>query len=73
MTTIGTSHFVSVKAAIKYYRSQAEPDPAQAVADKLKEGAIHIGRPPISVTTGQHREFIIIIDNGTRYAIRSKN
>lgn len=46
MTTIGTSYFVSFDAAVKYYRDYEE-FPASAVATKLEEGDIHIGKPPI--------------------------
>jgi hypothetical protein len=45
MTTFGTSHFVSRRAAIAYYRSQGYCDAAAAVDDNIKTGAITIGPP----------------------------
>lgn len=42
----GTSHFVSRRAAERYY-SATEADPAGAVARKLADGEIHIGPPAL--------------------------
>jgi hypothetical protein len=45
---IGTSHFVSRAAAVRYYRAQGgEPDAEHAVKRKLAEGLIHIGEPAL--------------------------
>lgn len=59
----GTCYFVSREAAIKYYR-EYEHDPARAVAIKLSEGSIQIGKPILRA--GQT---LVIIDDGTRYAV----
>ena len=42
----GTSYFVSRAAAGRYY-SAYEDDAARAVARKLADGEIHIGKPPL--------------------------
>ncbi len=64
-TLIGTSHFISREAAIRYYQPY-EKDPVEAVRRKLAEGLIHIGLPE-----RQPGEGLEIIDDGTRYAIRT--
>lgn len=63
MTILGTSYFVSYAMACKYYALQG--DDRQAVKRKIKEGEIHIGFPPV-----RPGDNIVIIDNGTRYAIQ---
>lgn len=56
----GTSHFVSRAAAERYYAA-CETDPARAVARKLADGEIHIGKPELkpgqrlSVIAGEGR------------------
>lgn len=65
--TYGTSYFTSESAAIRYYRDYENGSTmaaARAVETKLREGAIHIGEPPLKI--GQR---LAIIDAGTRYAI----
>jgi hypothetical protein len=47
MHIIGTAHFVSRKAAIRYYRDYHYPNTEAAVDRKLAEGAIFIGKPEI--------------------------
>jgi hypothetical protein len=60
--TVGTSHFVSKAAAVRYY---AYEHATEADIDrKLAEGLIHIGKPELK--PGQR---LSTIDNGTRYAI----
>lgn len=44
---IGTAHFISKSAAIRYYRSQGENDAEQLVNRKLEEGLIYIGEPTL--------------------------
>ncbi len=62
---IGTSHFVSFKAACKYYSAQEGWDGIyRLVKSKEAEGLIKIGAPLIK--QGQRLK---IVDNGTRYAI----
>jgi len=62
MIRIGTSHFVSVATARRYYADYGFT--GQYVWRKVKAGEIHIG-PPVT-KPGQRVE---VIDNGTRYAI----
>ena len=61
---IGTSHFVSRDAAIRYYSEYGYSDPAKTVDRKIAEGEIHIGEPTLkrgqTLSTG---------DKGTRYFI----
>lgn len=64
MSRVGTSHFVSLRAAARYYKGQNEN--RRDVERKLREGLIHIGPPEIKA--GERLE---VIDNGTRYAIVS--
>jgi len=63
----GTAFFVSKAAAITYYRPYHYEDVVEAVNRKLAEGEIHIGPPPL-----EPGESLVIIDQGTRYAIREK-
>ncbi len=59
---VGTSHFVSKAAALRYYRYEhATPE---TIERKLEAGLIHIGEP--AVAPGQK---LILIDDGTRYAV----
>ena len=60
----GTSHFVSIEAATKYYRPYDGVGTYASVVRRVEAGEIHIGPP--TVKAGQTVE---IIDNGTRYAI----
>lgn len=46
-TRFGTPNFVTRRRAISYYRSQGYCDPAAAVDESLKEGAIFIGPPKL--------------------------
>lgn len=62
MTTYGTSHFLSLGAAFRYYRDYGET-PAQ-VNRKIAEGLIHIGRP--SCKPGER---VVILPSEGRYAI----
>lgn len=59
---VGTSHFVSMASAQRYYADYHLT--AAAVARKIAEGEIHIGQP--ETKPGQT---LSLIDNGTRYAI----
>lgn len=65
----GTSHFVSKRAAIKYYMAY-EDNPREAVEERIDGGLIHIGKPCASSLAVN--ESLIIIDDGTRYAIETK-
>ena len=58
---IGTSHFVSLMDAIRYYRPYGFD--ASDVERKIADGEIHIGPPE----TGKGR--LLTIDCGMRYAI----
>ena len=65
----GTSHFVSMWAAQRYYRPYYHDDwkaAAFAVADKVRRGEIHIGKPPLK--PGEH---LVLIDERTRYGVRT--
>lgn len=59
---IGTAYFVSLHAAYRYYRPYGT-DKA-AVDQKIAEGEIHIGKPPL-----QPGDVLTVIDEGTRYQI----
>lgn len=63
--TVGTSYFVSRELAIRYYRPYHYEDTTRAVGAKLAGGEIHIGKPPL-----QPGDKLLIIDEGTRYAIQ---
>ena len=66
MTIVGTSYFVSIDRAAMYYRDYHFKDGFATVRRKLNDGEIHIGKPPL-----KEGERLIVIDNGTRYAIES--
>jgi hypothetical protein len=61
---IGTNYFLSFAAAVRYYRDYHGNDACIVVPQKLRDGEIHIGRPILK--PGQR---LVLIDNGTRYAI----
>lgn len=63
-TRFGTSYFITKSAAIRYYRPYGYDDPKAAVERKLREGEIHIGRPPLKA--GQRAQ---IISGEGRYEI----
>lgn len=66
MTTIGTSHFVSYDKALEYYQYLAVFDDVRDLVDhKLDDGEIHIGKPLV-----KSGETLVIIDDGTRYAVQ---
>lgn len=62
--TNGTNHFMSVRAASKYYEPQEGTDSLTVVKQKIKEGLIFIGQPTI-----KQNEYLKIIDG--RYHIQS--
>jgi hypothetical protein len=65
MTTIGTSHFVSLADAASYYRdTMPGADGYRTARRKLDEGEIHIGPPAL-----KDGELMTFIDGGRRYAI----
>lgn len=64
MIIIGTCHFVSRAAAVRYYRDYHYPDTEKAVARKISEGEIKIGPPELK--PGQR---LTTEDDGTRYAV----
>ena len=66
---IGTTYFVNFTKACDYYRGQGNEEltPAElecVVRGKIAEDEIQLGQPPM-----KHGERLLIIDNGTRYAI----
>jgi hypothetical protein len=67
-TTYGTSHFTSRSAAVRYYKGYGYDDVKAAVAAKIKDGEIHIGKPPLKA--GQR---LTTVDGGKRYAITEAN
>ena len=67
MVTVGTSYFKDIASAQRYYAEYDYEDVASTVARKIAEGEIHIGKPDVRVG-----ETLSLIDNGTRYAITSK-
>jgi len=67
-TVWGTGYFVSKAAAITYYQPYGYDDVVEAVNRKIAEHEIHIGPPPL-----EDGETLLIIDNGTRYAIRESD
>jgi hypothetical protein len=60
----GTNRFVSILAAHRYYADYGYDDVEAAVAQKLEDGEIVIGRPVL-----KEGESFRLIDNGTRYEI----
>jgi hypothetical protein len=64
-TRYGTSYFVDWQSAVKYYRPQYD---INTIERKFLKGDFHIGAPRLK--TG---EKLVVVDNGTRYAIESDN
>ena len=64
MWRTGTAHFVSKAKAVQYYRDYEGNNAKEAVERKLAAREIAIG-PPALPANGR----LLIIDNGTRYAI----
>lgn len=62
---VGTSYFVSFPAALRYYRPYGFD--RAAVQQKLDEGEIHIGKPPVKAG-----ETLSLIDGRTRYQITTE-
>lgn len=62
---IGTNHFVSLSAAVGYYREMGFT--LADVLQKGKEGEIRIGKPVVAPY-----ERLVTIDNGRRYAVEDK-
>jgi hypothetical protein len=52
--TFGTSYFKDFAAAVRYYREMGLN--SHHVTRKLKEGEIHIGRPPIDYSKGERSQ-----------------
>lgn len=66
---IGTSYFVNFTKACDYYREQGHDDLSPADLERLvramiDDGEINLGKPDVPVG-GR----LVLIDNGTRYAI----
>lgn len=59
-TRIGTSYFISKKAAIRYFKDYGYD--AKAVEQKFERGEIHVGKPIIT-----EFERLEIIPNEGRY------
>jgi hypothetical protein len=78
--TAGTSHFVSLSAAVDYYRPYIGGAPrfgpgrykadvcANWVQEKLESGEIHIGPPPLSPG-----EWLLVDRKEGRYRIASEH
>lgn len=65
-STYGTSYFTSRGAANRYYKDYG--DDAEDVARKIREGSIHIGKPPL-----KPGERLSTTDGGKRYMITTAN
>lgn len=61
---LGTSHFVNVIAALRYYQRQYGEAAGEMVKKKIYSGEIKIGPPRVG--PGQK---LVLTDGGTRYAI----
>lgn len=70
MTTYGTSYFTSKSAAVRYYKDYegSIEDSKRAVEVKLREGSIHIGKPPLKAG-----DRLGTTDGGKRYTITTSN
>jgi hypothetical protein len=72
MTIIGTPHFVNFTKACDYYRdyvpSRTPAELERNVRAKIAEGEISLGKPDVQVG-----ERLLLIDNGTRYAIERED
>lgn len=64
--TYGTSYFRSMVHAAMYYRSQYGAAAHHYVAEKVRNGEIHIGKPPM-----KDGETCFLIDDGTRWAVNT--
>jgi len=62
MIIIGTSYFLSIPAAIRYF--SYENTTRTTINKKIAEGLIHIGQPLV-----RKNQKLKIIDDGTRYTI----
>ena len=62
--TYGTSYFRSLMHADFYYKGQYGAAAFILVAEKIANGEIHIGMPPLKSGETCH-----LIDNGTRWAV----
>jgi hypothetical protein len=60
----GTSHFVSIEAAERYYQPYGYDNVRETVQQKIREGEISIGKPSIKPGEG-----LTLIDGGMRYGI----
>lgn len=60
---LGTSHFVSEKAAQRYYKPYGYE--AEDVREMIANGSINIGEPDFL----KPGEVLVKLDNGTRYGI----
>ena len=66
IVTYGTPYFRSMVHAAMYYRAQYGAAAHIIVAKKVRDGEIHIGKPPI-----KDGETIFLIDDGTRWAVNT--
>lgn len=66
MSRTGTAHFVSLSAALRYYRNQGGTE--RDVHEKIAMGEIFLGKPEC----GDGERAVIIPGEG-RYAIESEN
>ena len=70
MTITGTPYFVNFTKACDYYKDAGYDDMSPAELDrvvrqKIDDGEVYIDKPEI-----QPGERLLLIDNGTRYAIK---
>lgn len=66
---IGTAYFVSMTAALDYYRPYGYGHNGslfRAVERKIADGEIHIGKPAC-----EPHERLVLLDNGRRYGIET--
>ncbi len=63
-TIIGTEHFTSLGAAVRYYKDYGYD--RTDVQQKINNGEIQIGKPPYNPQAGER---LLTIDGGKRYAI----
>jgi hypothetical protein len=64
--TYGTSYFRSMMHAVWYYKSQYGEAALVLVPEKVQNGEIYIGMPPL-----KNGETCFLIDNGCRWAVNT--
>jgi hypothetical protein len=64
--TYGTCYFRSLMHAVWYYQGQYGKAALVIVPEKIRDGEIHVGMPPL-----KSGETCFLIDNGTRWAVKT--